>query len=74
MLKPRSLKENGIIMEFKIFNPKKEKSLRDTVQAALMQIKDRGYEQSLLDFGLKRQQIFHYGFAFKGKEVLIGTE
>ena len=61
-------------MEFKIFNPKKEKSLRDTVQAALTQIKKRGYEQSLLDSGLKRQQICHYGFAFKGKEVLIDTE
>ena len=74
MLKPRSRKDNGIIMEFKIFNAKKENSLRDTVQAALMQIKDRGYEQSLLDSGLKKQQIRKYGFAFRGKEVLIGSE
>ena len=30
------------------------------------------YEQSLLDQGIAKERIRKYGFAFRGKEVLIG--
>ncbi len=30
------------------------------------------YDTDLLDHGIPRERIRHYGFAFKGKQVLIG--
>ena len=72
MLRPRDREDDGIILEFKVHNPKKESSMEETVQAALQQINDKKYEQTLFDYGLKREQIRKYGFAFRGKEVLIG--
>ncbi len=72
MLKPLNRDDDGIILEFKIYNPKKESSLEETVQAALDQIEEKNYEQTLLDEGIERNRIRKYGFAFRGKEVLIG--
>ena len=72
MLLPINPEDNGIILEFKVFNPKKEDALEETVQAALKQIEEKQYEQTLLARGIKKEQIRKYGFAFKGKEVLIG--
>lgn len=72
MLQPLNQKDDGIILEFKIYNPKKESSLEETVQAALDQIEEKKYEQTLLDQGIRKEHIRKYGFAFKGKEVLIG--
>lgn len=72
MLKPLNRDDDGIILEFKIYNPKKESSLEETVQAALEQIAEKKYEQTLLDDGIERDRIRKYGFAFRGKEVLIG--
>lgn len=34
-------KDEGIILEFKVFQPKKEKDLEDTVEAALKQIENK---------------------------------
>lgn len=73
MLKPLQLKDHGIIMEFKIYNPQKESSLEETVQAALNQIEEKKYDQILLTQGIKKERIRKYGFAFRGKEVLIGS-
>lgn len=64
--------DDGIILEFKVFHPHKEKSLEDTVQAALRQIEEKKYEQALLDAGVEKERIRKYGFAFEGKNVLIG--
>ena len=61
-----------IVIEFKVINPKKEKTLEETVEAALKQIEDKGYDAELIKRGVKKENIHHYGFAFKGKKVLIG--
>ena len=61
-----------IVIEFKVINPKKEKTLEETVEAELKQIEDKGYDAELVKRGVKRENIHHYGFAFKGKNVLIG--
>ena len=61
-----------IVIEFKVINPKKEKTLEETVEAALKQIEDKGYDEELVKRGVKRENIHHYGFAFRGKNVLIG--
>ena len=61
----------GIVIEFKVINPRKENSLEETVQAALKQIKEKNYDAELVKRGVKKENIRHYGFAFKGKEVLI---
>ena len=61
----------GIVIEFKVFNPKKEDTLEETVKNALRQIKEKDYDAELIKRGVKEENIYHYGFAFKGKEVLI---
>ena len=72
MLIPKQPDDPGIILEFKIYNPRKEASLEETVQAALDQIEEKRYEQTLLAQGIEKERICKYGFAFRGKEVLIG--
>lgn len=72
MLRPKQSDGNGIILEFKVYNPRKEKSLEETVRAALNQIEEKNYEQILLSQGIEKERIRKYGFAFRGKEVLIG--
>lgn len=72
MLEPLNKEDDGIILEFKVFNPRKEADLEATVQSALAQIEERQYEQTLLDHGVKKENIRKYGFAFEGKKVLIG--
>lgn len=72
MLRPLNQTDDGIILEFKVHNPKKEANLEETVQAALQQIAEKQYEQTLLDQGIDKERIRKYGFAFRGKEVLIG--
>lgn len=71
MLKPEDKSQNGIIIEFKVFNPRKDKTLQDTVQAALQQIEDKNYAAELVADGIPKKNICKYGFAFKGKKVLI---
>ena len=41
------------------------------VKAAFRQIEEKNYDAELLDRGIEKQQILHYGFAFEGKQVLI---
>jgi len=72
MLIPQNHTDPAIIIEFKVMEPDEEGSLKDTVQNALEQIREKNYDAELIDSGLKPERIRHYGFAFKGKEILIG--
>lgn len=72
LLEPLKGNLPAIVMEFKVYNKKKEKALEDTVASALAQIEERQYDRTFLDKGIAPERIFHYGFAFEGKKVLIG--
>ena len=77
MLEPvdkENIRYPGIVIEFKVINPRKENSLEETVQAALKQIEEKDYDEELIKRGVKKENIRHYGFAFRGKEVLIADE
>ncbi len=65
-------KDNAYIIEFKVHKPSKEKNLAETVARALEQIEEKQYEAELLAAGFARARIRKYGFAFRGKECLIG--
>ena len=73
MLEPVNLqKDDAIIIEFKVFNAKKEKTLEETVASAHAQIEQKQYEANLIAKGISKEKIRKYGFAFEGKNVLIG--
>ena len=65
-------RDYAYIIEFKVHKPSKEKDLVQTVANALSQIEERLYDAKLIADGFSPQQIRKYGFAFKGKECLIG--
>ena len=78
MLEPRMAEggiasNDGILMEFKV-QEEDEKELSDTVRNALRQIKEKGYQSSLIAKGIPEERIRKYGFAFCGKKVLIGKD
>ena len=73
MLKPLNKeKDNAYIIEFKVHKPRKEKDLEETLANALLQIEEKQYEAELISQGFVPEQICKYGFAFQGKECLIG--
>ena len=47
--------------------------MEETVETALKQIEDKQYEAVLIAKGMEKERIKKYGFAFQGKEVLIGN-
>ena len=72
MLEPKNPSDDAIIIEFKVFDGGDEKSLSDTVAAALVQIDEKNYASVLTEKGIPETKIRKYGFAFEGKNVLIG--
>lgn len=74
MLEPKEHTDDAIIMEFKVQDVNDEKTLNDTVQSALDQIELKEYSAYLIARGIPQDRIRKYGFAFHGKNVLIGSK
>ena len=72
MLEPLHEADDGILIEFKVFRPEKERTLKDAVKSALDQIEEKRYAAVLEAKGIAPERIRRYGFAFEGKKVLIG--
>ena len=63
---------DAIIIEFKVQDSDEEKDLDEAVKSALKQIERKEYATELRALGFQDKNIQKYGFAFKGKKVLIG--
>ena len=72
MLIPRQKNQLAFVLEFKVYNAQEELKLEDTVQSALVQIEEKDYDTELIERGISKSKIRHYGFAFEGKKLLIG--
>ena len=73
MLTPKNReKDCAYIIELKVHKPSKEKDLAQTVANAHSQIDEKLYDAKLIADGFSPEQIRKYGFAFRGKECLIG--
>ncbi len=74
MLEPLNEKDDYMIIEFKVHRPGKEKNLEESLMEALAQIEERQYASAIEARGVSPERIRKYGFAFKGKNVLIGEK
>ena len=73
MIEPLDKTGKAFIIEFKVLDPDEdEKTLEDTLVNARAQIEEKQYEAELISAGFLPDQIRKYGFAFRGKECLIG--
>ena len=73
MITPLDRTEKAFIFEFKVLDPDEdEETLEDTLANAHAQIEKKQYEAELTAEGFSPEQIRKYGFAFRGKECLIG--
>ena len=75
MMVPKDIKNKklpAIVIEFKGYDSEDEKQLKDTVKAAHRQIEEKRYDDEIIQLGIEKDRIKHYGFAFEGKKVLIG--
>ncbi len=73
MIEPIDKTKKAFIFAFKVLYPDEdEKTLEDTLANARAQIEEKQYETELISCGYAPEQIRKYGFAFRGKECLIG--
>jgi len=73
MLEPVDKNGKAFIFEFKVLDPDEdEETLEDTLTAAHRQIVEKKYETELISRGFAPEKIRRYGFAFRGRECLIG--
>ena len=63
---------DAFIIEFKVVHTRRGETLEEAVKAALEQIEQKKYEMVLRDRGISSERIWKYGFAFSGKNVMIG--
>ncbi len=73
VMEPNDRKKDAFVFEFKVKDPEAEDTLEDTLKSALSQIEDKNYDAVLTARGIPKERIRHYGFAFEGKRVLIGS-
>ena len=73
MIEPKDKTKDAFVLEFKVRDMEDEKSLSETVEKALAQIEEKQYETDLIAKGIPKEKIRKYGFAFEGKNVLIGA-
>ncbi len=74
MIEPIDRTKKAFIFEFRVLDPDEdEETLEDTLANAHTQINEKQYEAELVSDGFAPGQIRKYGFAFRGKECLIGS-
>jgi len=69
MIIPQDTSQAGLIIEFKSVDPEEVKDLEQVAQLALQQIEVKGYQQELIERGIRK--IIKLGIIFRGKEVLV---
>lgn len=68
---PLEKNRDAFLIEFKVWDKKKEKNLEETVERAFWQIEEKKYVTDLVADGIDEERIHKLGFAFAGKEVLV---
>ena len=71
ILEPLKKDKIAYVIEFKVYKSFREKNLEETAENALKQIEEKNYDEEVLARGIIKENIRHFGFAFKGKQVLI---
>ncbi len=72
ILEPRDpAKDSAFILEFKVYRPRREGDITESANEALKQIAEKAYDTSLLQRGIKKDNIHTFGIAFHGKEVWV---
>ncbi len=69
------IEEDSVLIEFKfkVLDPDEDEvTLEDTIASTHRQMNEKQYEAELITRGFAPQQMRKYGFAFRGKECLIG--
>lgn len=73
MIEPKDRAQKAFIFEFKVMDADDDEgTLKETLANAHKQIDEKKYETELVSRGFSPEQIRKYGFAFRGKECLIG--
>ena len=71
MLEPVDAGKPAFVLEFKVFNPRRESSLEEAADAGLKQIEEKQYVAELAARGFSAESIHRYALAFEGKRVLV---